>query len=166
MHQEHQEGAELAENLSQSQRVNHDLITAHVGEVGGLMRALNALQEHDGYIDAANVPKLAKAFNITKAEVKGVISFYDDFTRAPKGKHVIRICQAEACQAVGSRVLTAVALEKLGIGLGETTPDGRVTVEAVYCLGLCASGPAAMVDGELKGRVTAGLFDAFAEDEA
>ncbi|WP_286830724.1 MULTISPECIES: NAD(P)H-dependent oxidoreductase subunit E [Kordiimonas] len=154
----------MAEDTSQPRRMNDDLITAHVGETGGLMRALNALQQHDGYIDAALVPKLAKAFNITKAEVKGVISFYDDFTKAPKGKHVIRICQAEACQAVGSRGLTAAAIEKLGIGLGETTPDGRVTVEAVYCLGLCASGPAAMVDGQLKGRVSAHLFDAYAEE--
>lgn len=136
-----------------------NLITDHVGTTGGLMRALNALQAHDGYIDAANLPKLAKAFNLTKAEVKGVISFYDDFTKAPKGEHVIRICQAEACQAVGGRDVTAALLEKLGIGLGDTTPDGKVTVEAVYCLGLCASGPAAMMDGRLKARLTPACAD-------
>ncbi|NVJ97482.1 MAG: NAD(P)H-dependent oxidoreductase subunit E [Alphaproteobacteria bacterium] len=128
------------------------------------MRALNALQARDGYVDAANVPLLAKAFNVTKAEVKGVISFYDDFTKAPKGEHVIRICQAEACQAVGARGLTAHALEKLGIGLGDTTADGKITVEAVYCLGLCASGPAAMVGGQLKGRVSATCLDKAIEE--
>lgn len=154
----------MADFEGQSRRENDDLITAFVGDTGGLMKALNALQARDGYVDAANVPLLAKAFNITKAEVKGVISFYDDFTKAPKGDHVIRICQAEACQAVGARGLTAHAVDKLGIGLGDTTPDGKITVEAVYCLGLCASGPAAMVDGKLKGRVSAGAIDRMIEE--
>lgn len=148
-----------ANTVQPCSNTENDPITAFVSETGGLMHALNALQARDGYIDAALVPKLAKAFNITKAEVKGVISFYDDFTKAPKGKHVVRICQAEACQAVGSRSLTAHTLEKLGIGLGDTTPDGHVTVEAVYCLGLCATGPAVMIDGHVKGRVAPADLD-------
>jgi len=149
----------VADNQSQTTGPLNEAVTAYVGQTGGLLRALNDLQEHDGYIDAAYVPRLAKAFNITKAEVKGVISFYEDFTKAPKGEHVIRICQAEACQAVGSRGLTKHAIEKLGITLGGTTPDGRFTVEAVYCLGLCASGPAVMTDGKLRGRMTDQAMD-------
>lgn len=138
-------------------RDDDELFTKFVGTTGGLLRALNALQERDGCIDAAHVPTLAQAFNLTKADVKGVVSFYDDFTKAPKGDHVVRICQAEACQAVGSRALTASILKKLDIELGSTTPDGRVTVEAVYCLGLCASGPAAMIDGAPCARLDADM---------
>jgi len=138
------------------------IIAPYVTEVGGLMRALNALQAELGYIDAAATARLAEAFNFTKAEVKGVISFYEDFTTRPRGKHVIRICQAEACQSVGARTLTKHAIEKLGIGLGETTADGRVTLEPVYCLGLCANGPAVMADGKPKARVTVAAFDKLA----
>lgn len=139
------------------------LIAKYVDAQGGLMRALIALQEAYGYIDASTLPKLATAFNITKAEVKGVISFYDDFARAPKGEHVLRLCQAEACQAVGSRELTAHACKQAGMGMGETRADGRITLEPVYCLGLCANGPAAMVDGKLKARVSEGDIDALME---
>lgn len=136
------------------------LISKYTDMQGGLMRALVALQDEYGYIDAAALPKLAAAFNLTKAEVKGVISFYDDFTRAPKGEHVLRLCQAEACQAVGARELTRHACEKAEVAMGETRVDGRVTIEPVYCLGLCANGPAAMVDGKLKARVSEADIDA------
>ncbi|TNE62570.1 MAG: NADH-quinone oxidoreductase subunit E [Alphaproteobacteria bacterium] len=138
------------------------LIAPNVGMTGGLMRALHALQAQAGHIDGAAIPRLAAAFNLTKAEVKGVVSFYDDFRDAPTGRHVIRICQAEACQAVGARALTNHALDRLNIALGGTTPDGRITVEAVYCLGLCATGPALMADGQLKGRMDAAGFDRLA----
>ncbi len=153
------EGLEVADAEAQNIGAMDTLIAKHVDEQGGLMKALGALQQAYGYVDAAALPKLASAFNLTKAEVKGVISFYDDFTRAPKGEHVIRICQAEACQAVGARGLTKHACEKLGVPLGETSADGRFTVEAVYCLGLCASGPAIMMDGAPKGRVDTAAFD-------
>ncbi|WP_417465414.1 NAD(P)H-dependent oxidoreductase subunit E [Kordiimonas sp.] len=153
------EGLEVADAEAQTIGAMDTLIAKYVDAQGGLMRALAALQQAYGYIDAAALPKLASAFNLTKAEVKGVISFYDDFTRAPKGEHVIRICQAEACQAVGARGLTRHACEKLGVSLGDTSADGLFTIEAVYCLGLCASGPAAMIDGKLKGRVDADGFD-------
>jgi len=122
------------------------------------MRALHALCDRDGYIDAAAIPEIADAFNLSKAEVKGVISFYTDFRRAPAGRHIVKICQAEACQAVGSRSLTDKALKTLDIGLGDTTTDGSVTIEPVYCLGLCASGPAAQVDGTLRAGLDADDF--------
>lgn len=137
------------------------LITPYVGETGGLMRALHAIQDAEGYIDAAVLPVLADAFNVTKAEVKGVVSFYEDFRRAPAGKHIVKICQAEACQAVGARTLTERTLAATGLELGDTDASGAMTVEPVYCLGLCASGPAAMVDGALRGRLDA---DDFAEE--
>lgn len=134
------------------------LITPFVGQTGGLLRALHALQTSVGYIDAAAIPVIADVFNLTKAEVKGVVSFYSDFRRAPSGKHTVKICQAEACQAVGSRALTEKVLASLGLSFGETDSAGAVTVEPVYCLGLCASGPAAMVDGKLRGRLDPYLF--------
>ncbi|PCI64634.1 MAG: NADH-quinone oxidoreductase subunit E [Kordiimonadales bacterium] len=134
------------------------LITPFVGQTGGLLRALHALQAGVGYIDASAIPVIADVFNLTKAEVKGVVSFYSDFRRAPAGKHSIKICQAEACQAVGGRSLTDKALRALDLSFGETDSAGAVTIEPVYCLGLCASGPAAMVDGKLRGRLDPNLF--------
>jgi len=134
------------------------LIKPFVGETGGLMRALHAVQHSQGYVDAAVIPIIADIFNLTKAEVKGVISFYEDFRKAPAGKHVVKICQAEACQAVGARVLTEKTLAVLGLSMGGTSVTGGVTIEPVYCLGLCASGPVAMVNGELRGRLDADAF--------
>jgi len=134
------------------------LVEPYVGETGGLMRALHAVQKAEGYIDAAAIPIIADVFNLSKAEVKGVISFYEDFRRKPAGKHVVKICQAEACQAVGARDLTAKVLDVIGVSLGSTNVTETVTVEPIYCLGLCASGPAAMVDGKMRGRLDAEDF--------
>lgn len=154
------EGLEVTDAKAQNMGAMDALIAKYVDAQGGLMRALIALQDAYGYIDASALPKLAAAFNITKAEVKGVISFYDDFARAPKGEHVLRLCQAEACQAVGSRELTAHACKQADVAVGETRADGRITIEPVYCLGLCVNGPAAMVDGKLKARVSEADIDA------
>jgi len=136
------------------------LVRPFVGRTGGLIEALHALHARDGYIDAAAIPDIADVFNLSKAEVKGVVSFYVDFRRAPAGRHIIKICQAEACQAVGARALTNKSLKALEIALGDTTASGAVTIEPVYCLGLCASGPAAMVDGALRARLDADAFAA------
>jgi len=133
------------------------LIKPYVCDTGGLLKALNTLQKTHGYIDAALIPLIADTFNITKAEVKGVISFYEDFRRSPAGKHVIKICQAEACQAVGARKLMEKTRRKIGLPADnlarDTSVTNRVTISPVFCLGLCASGPAAMVDGILRGRL-------------
>ena len=121
---------------------------------GGLLEALHALQAEFGYIDEAVYTPLARGFNLSRAEVYGVVSFYHDFHHHPTGKRVLKICQAEACQAMGSRKLTAEIRELLGIDFGETTKDGEVTLEPVYCLGNCAVSPNAMLDNRVYGRVT------------
>ncbi|MCB2117492.1 MAG: formate dehydrogenase subunit gamma [Rhodobacteraceae bacterium] len=123
---------------------------------GPLLPMLHALQARFGHIPAAAVPLLADALNLGKAEVHGVISFYHDFRDAPSGRHVIRICRAEACQAMGGETMAERVLARLGLDWHGTTANGAVTVEPVYCLGLCACGPAAMVDGRLIGRAEAG----------
>ena len=126
---------------------------AIVGSQGGLIRALHWVQEKEGCIPADHQAALADLFNLTRAEVKGVVSFYDDFRAEKAGTHVIRLCQAEACQAVGARVLTNYARQKTGMDLGDTEAEGALTLEGVHCLGLCASGPAALVDGKPMGRL-------------
>ena len=122
------------------------------GLEGPLLPVLHALQAEFGFVPQQAVPLIADHLNISRAEVAGVISFYHDFRAAPAGRRVVRVCRAEACQSMGANDLAARLQEKLGIGWGETTPDGAVTLEPVYCLGLCACGPAVQVDGALMGR--------------
>ena len=131
------------------------ILAEHETLEGPLLPILHAVQAEFGHIPAAAHAPIAEALNITRAELHGVISFYHDFREKPAGVHVIRICRSEACQAVGGVALSEAVLARLGLDSHGTTPDGRVTVEAVYCLGLCACGPAAMVDGVLKGRAEA-----------
>lgn len=126
---------------------------------GALLPILHALQEEFGYVDAAATPLLADALNLSQADVHGVISFYHEFRRTRPGRHVIRICVAEACQARGSAALVEYLKSKLEIGLGSTTADGGFTLEAIYCLGNCALGPTATVDGRLLGRLTPARLD-------
>lgn len=131
------------------------IIHQHIDLEGPLLPILHGLQDAYGCVpDAAREP-IADALNITEAEVHGVISFYHDFRRQPAGNRVLKICRAEACQAMGANDLSDKVLEMLGLGWGETSKDGAITVEPIYCLGLCACGPAAMIDGKVKGRVTA-----------
>jgi len=138
------------------------LIKSFTCDTGGLLKALHALQYQHGYIDPALIPLVADTFNITKAEVKGVISFYEDFRGSPPGKHVIKVCQAEACQAVGAREITEKLRSKIGLPTDDLTCDTSatesVTVEPVFCLGLCSVAPAVSVNGELRGRVDAENF--------
>ncbi|MGY9045816.1 hypothetical protein P775_06900 [Puniceibacterium antarcticum] len=129
------------------------LIERHLNLEGPLLPILHALQSAFGHVPARAIPLLAEALNITKAEVHGVMSFYHDFREVPAGRHVVRICRAEACQAVGADALADATLAELGIAWHGTTPNGAVTIEPVYCLGLCACGPAAMVDDRVVGRV-------------
>ena len=137
----------------------HAIIAAHLALEGPLLPILHALQEAFDHVPETAVPLLAEALNITRAEVHGVISFYHNFRREPAGRHVLKICRAEACQAVGANALSEATLRKLGLDWGGTTADGALTVEAVYCLGLCACGPAAMIDGRVVGRVDAARID-------
>lgn len=139
------------------------IIAPHAATEGGLLPALHDLQASFGFISDEAVRLLAQAFNLSRAEVYGVVTFYHDFRRAPAGRHVVKLCQAEACQAMGSRDLAAHAGTRLGVGMGGTTADGRVTLEPIYCLGLCATAPSAMVDGRVLGRVTQARLDAALE---
>jgi formate dehydrogenase subunit gamma len=130
------------------------------GQPGALIVALHKLQETFGYVDEAAMPMLGRLFNLSRAEVHGVTSFYHDFRRQKPGRYTIKVCQAEACQAMGSERLTAAIKTQLGIGFHETTPDGLFTLDAVYCLGNCACSPAIMVDKQTYGRVTESSFKA------
>lgn len=123
---------------------------------GPLLPILHALQTNFGHVPEAAVPMVAARLNLTRAEVHGVVSFYHYFRAAPAGRHVLRVCQAEACQSMGASRQFADLLAQLGLDAGGTTPDGRLTVEPIYCLGLCATAPAALLDGEPHGRLDAG----------
>lgn len=118
---------------------------------GALLPILHALQGEFGYIDKSAVPQIAAALNLSRAEVHGVISFYHDFRQQPAGTHVLKLCRAEACQSMGADALADKVRRDLGIDWGETSPDGQVTLEPVFCLGLCACAPAAMIDGKVVG---------------
>src|SRR5215468_12254030 len=136
------------------------LIAEHVGHEGPLLPILHAFQEEFGYIDEAAEPLIAQALNILRAEVHGVVTFYHDFRRKPPGRHVLKLCRAEACQAAGGDAVAARAEQRLGIALGETAADGSVTLEPVYCLGLCACAPSAILDGRVHGRLDERRIDA------
>jgi len=132
---------------------NRSIIEAHRALDGPLLPILHGLQAAFGHVPAEAVPLVAEALNLSRAEVHGVVSFYHDFRTSPAGSHVVRLCRAEACQAVGAAELAERVLGRLGIGWNGTTADGAVTVQPVYCLGLCACGPAGMVDGRLLARL-------------
>lgn len=139
------------------------IVERHRHRDGPLIEVLHDVQADFGCIPSGAVPVIARALNLSRAEVHGVVSFYHHFrTRAP-GRHVLQICRAESCQAAGGRAIEAHAKKRLGVGFGETTPDGQVTLDAVFCLGLCACSPAAMFDGEVLGRMTPERLDALIE---
>ena len=124
-----------------------------------LVQILHAFVDRYSYISETAVRQIADELNLSRADVHGVVSFYHDFRTRPPGRRVVRICQAESCQAMGSRELTAHAERSLGIALNNTTADGDVTLEPVYCLGNCACSPAMMIDGRVHGRVDNEKFD-------
>lgn len=140
-----------------------EIADAHGGVEGALLPILHAVQHRVGWVPASAVPIIAEALNLSRAEVHGVLTFYQDFRPAPAGRHVLKVCQAEACQARGARELTQHAEARLGVPLGETTADGAVTLEAIYCLGLCANGPAALIDGAPLARLNAAALDGLIE---
>ena len=127
---------------------------------GPLMPMLHAVQEVFGHVPDAVVPMLAEMLNVSRAEIHGVVTFYHDFRHEPAGMHVLKLCRAEACQAAGGDGLAARAEAKLGIAIGNTTADSRVTLEPIYCLGLCATAPSAMLDGRVVGRLDEARLDA------
>jgi len=126
---------------------------------GALLPILHGIQDTLGYIPPESVPMIARALNLSRAEVHGVITFYHYFRETPPGKHIIHLCRAESCQSMSGAGLEAHAKAKLGINYHETTTDGTFTLEPVYCLGNCACSPAVAIDGEVYGRVSAERFD-------
>lgn len=126
---------------------------------GALLPILHAVRKHFGYVPEDALPLIAKALNLSRAEVHGVVSFYHFFRTKPAGKRVIYLCRAESCQALGAVALEHHVKSRLGVDFHGTTADGAFTLEPVYCLGNCACSPALMVDEELHGRVTPESFD-------
>jgi formate dehydrogenase subunit gamma len=137
-----------------------DIIAEHSHVEGGTLVILHALQEAFGYIPEAAIPMIASALNLSRAEVYGVFTFYHDFRKKPAGRHILKLCRAEACQAAGGDQLAAHAEAKLGMAMGGTTADERVTLEPIYCLGLCATAPSAMLDGRVVGRLDEARIEA------
>ncbi len=136
-----------------------DVITARKDKPGALLPILHGIQDALGYIPSDSVPVIAKALNLSRAEVHGVISFYHYFRDTPPGKHTIHVCRAESCQAMGSSELEIHVKNKLGIDYHETTTDGQFSLEPVYCLGNCACSPAIQIDKDFYGRVSNTCFD-------
>lgn len=130
-----------------------EVIAEHRHQRGPLLPLLHAVQSRLGHIDDGAVARIADELNLSRAEVHGVVSFYDHFRRTPGGRHRIGVCRAEACQAVGSRALEAEARRQLGIDFGGTTADGAFSLQGLYCLGNCAAGPSMLIDEELYARV-------------
>ena len=137
-----------------------EIIAEHRHLEGSTLVILHALQEAFGYVPEPAIPMIAVALNLSRAEVHGVFTFYHDFRREPAGRHVLKLCRAEACQAAGGDALAARAEARLGVGIGNTTADMRVTLEPIYCLGLCATAPSAMLDGRVVGRLNEQRLDA------
>ena len=136
-----------------------EIIAGFEGVEGAALPMLHALQDEFGYLPDAALLMVAGKLNISRAEIHGIVSFYHDFRRAPAGRHVLKLCRAEACQSMGSEALARQALDRIGVDWGHTTPDNRLTVEATYCLGLCACAPAAMIDDRVVGRLDADTLD-------
>lgn len=136
-----------------------DIVRRHEGREGALLPILHDVQEAFGCVPAEAVPFIAHALNLSRAEVHGVVSFYHDFRHAPAGRHVLKLCRAEACQSMNAEAVAQRLLDHFDVDWGGTTPDGRLTVEATYCLGLCACAPSAMLDGEPMARLTPASVD-------
>ncbi|MBN8871657.1 MAG: formate dehydrogenase subunit gamma [Rhodospirillales bacterium] len=130
---------------------------------GTTLPILHALQAVFGCVPAQAVPLMAEALNLSRAELHGIVSFYHEFRRVPPGRHVLRLCRAEACQSVGADALGAHARARLDVDWHGTSADGAVTLEPVFCLGLCACGPAALLDGQPLARLDPAKLDAALE---
>lgn len=137
----------------------HAAIRSFAGLPGALLPILHGIQDALGFVPPAAVPIVAGALNLSRAEVHGVISFYHHFRSERPGRHVLKLCRAEACQAMGARAIEAHVRGRLGIGFDQTTADGSLTLEPVYCLGNCACAPSAMLDDRVHGRLSVEKID-------
>ncbi|MBV9248352.1 MAG: formate dehydrogenase subunit gamma, partial [Acetobacteraceae bacterium] len=139
------------------------IIAEHSGKEGATLPILHAIQAAFGYIPDGAIPAVASALNLSRAEVYGIVSFYHEFRRHPPGRHILHVCRAEACQARGADSFTSQLRDRLGVEWHGTTADGAVTLEPVFCLGLCAIGPSALLDGQPLGRLDAEKVEAALE---
>jgi formate dehydrogenase subunit gamma len=130
-----------------------EIIAGRVHMEGAVLPILHEMQDTFGCVPEAAVPLIAEALNLSRAEIHGTVTFYHDFRKEPPGRRVLKLCRAESCQAAGGDALASRAEEKLGVEMGGTTADARVTLEPVYCLGLCHSSPAAMLDKDVFGML-------------
>jgi formate dehydrogenase subunit gamma len=140
-------------DLRDVQAAVDSFVARTAGQRGMLLPLLHALQEEFGHVDTKAVPIIAEALNLSRAEVHGVLSFYHDFRDEPAGRHIVKLCRAESCQARGGARVEETLADRLGVAMGASRADGRVTLEPVYCLGLCAIGPNALVDGRPVARI-------------
>ncbi|MGQ2934058.1 NAD(P)H-dependent oxidoreductase subunit E [Sphingopyxis sp.] len=147
-------------------QVIEDWVSRHGRGREQLLPLLHAIQNAIGYIDDGFVPLLACALNLSRADVHGVVTFYHDYRRRPAGKHVVKLCRAESCQARGGAEVEAAATRIFGVPMGETRRDGQVSLAPVYCLGLCAIGPNALVDGRPIAGVNGAALDRIAAEIA
>lgn len=154
----------MADQIGWDAKQVEAIVAAHTQLEGPLLPILHALQAAFGFVPRDAIPIVAEALNLTRAEVYGVVSFYHDFRDKPAGRRVVKLCRAEACQSMGGNALAERTLKHLGIAWGETTPDGAVTVQPVYCLGFCSVAPAALIDGAPHGRLDEKQLIAAIED--
>lgn len=140
-----------------------EAVKEFASQPGALINALHRLQELFGYVDDEAMIMLASTFNLSRAEVHGVASFYHDFRRSKPGRFVVKVCQAEACQAMGSEALTSAIKDELGVDFHETSADGNFSLEPVYCLGNCACSPNIMIDRQVYARMSADKFSALSQ---
>jgi formate dehydrogenase subunit gamma len=138
------------------------VLESHRNTPGALLPILHEIQDALGYIPRDAVVRVAEALNLSRAEVHGVITYYHDFRSEPPARHVVQVCRAEACQSVGAEALIGQVRERLGCAKQDRSADGRFSVEPVYCLGLCASGPSLMIDERLHARMTQEKFERLA----
>lgn len=143
----------------ESTQAVHRLVAAHGQQPGALLPLLHAVQDALGHVPDDAVPLIAEGLNLSRAEVHGVITYYHHFRRAPAGRHVLQVCRAESCQAMGADALWAHACQRLGVAEGGTSADGAVTLEPVYCLGLCAMSPAVALDQAPRARMSTARLD-------
>jgi formate dehydrogenase subunit gamma len=136
-----------------------EIIEAHRTQDGPALPILHALQHEFGFVAEEAIPMVADALNLSRAEVHGIVTFYHDFRREPAGRHILKLCRAEACQSRGGDELAAHAKARLRLGWGDTAANGSVTLEPVFCLGLCACAPAAMLDGQVVARLDRARLD-------
>lgn len=149
-----------------SQEVALETISTQAGQRGPVLPVLHALQEAFGYVDPRAIPLVAKALNLSRADVHGVLTFYTDLRSSPPGKVRVQVCRGEACQSVGGHALAGHATRSLGVGFGQTAADGSITLDEVFCLGNCALGPTVTVNGKLHGRVHPADLDRLVRDDA